>query len=116
MMLLQFVGRRSGRVVRVPVALHMIDGVPMAFTHRRWRLNFTGGAPVTVTHRGQVHRGHGVLLHATPEQVGTALRKALDNGTSPFVLGLKVARSYDPTIADLAAVGTSMIQFELDRD
>jgi hypothetical protein len=45
MMLLEFTGRRSGRRIRVPVALHLIDGVPMAFTHRPWRLNFTGGAP-----------------------------------------------------------------------
>jgi hypothetical protein len=57
MMLLEFTGRRSGRRIRVPVALHLIDGVPMAFTHRPWRLNFTGGAPVTVTHRGQVRQG-----------------------------------------------------------
>jgi hypothetical protein len=33
-MLLEFTGRRSGRRIRVPVALHLIDGVPMAFTHR----------------------------------------------------------------------------------
>jgi hypothetical protein len=72
MMLLEFTGRRSGRRIRVPVALHLIDGVPMAFTHRPWRLNFTGGAPVTITHRGQVRQGRGVLLPATPEQVGSA--------------------------------------------
>jgi hypothetical protein len=89
MMLLEFAGRRSGRRIRVPVALHLIDGVPMAFTHRPWRLNFTGGAPVTITHRGQVRQGHGVLLRTTPEQVGSALRAALDSGTSPFVFDLE---------------------------
>jgi hypothetical protein len=56
-MLLEFTGRRSGRRIRVPVALHLIDGVPMAFTHRPWRLNFAGGAPVTITHRGQSRHG-----------------------------------------------------------
>jgi hypothetical protein len=76
MMLLEFTGRRSGRRIRVPVALHLIDGVPMAFTHRPWRLNFTGGAPVTITHRGQVRQGRGVLLPATPEQVGSAYGRA----------------------------------------
>jgi hypothetical protein len=114
-MVLEFAGRRSGRVIQIPVALHTIDGVPMAFTQRRWRLNLTGGAPVTITHRGQVSRGRGVLLQATPEEVGTALRKALDNGSSPFVLGVKIARSYDPTIADLATVGLYPIQFEFEE-
>ncbi len=64
-MLLEFTGRRSGRRIRVPVALHLTDGVPMAFTHRPWRLNFAGGAPVTITHRGQSGHGRGVLLPAT---------------------------------------------------
>ena len=60
-MLLEFTGRR----IRVPVALHLIDGVPMAFTHRPWRLNFAGGAPATITHRGPCCHGRGVLLPAT---------------------------------------------------
>jgi hypothetical protein len=114
LMLLEFTGRRSGRRIRVPVALHLMDGVPMAFTHRPWRLNFTGGAPVTITHRGQVRQGRGVLLPATPEQVGSALRMALDSGTSPFVLGLKIAPSHEPTTQDLATVGHSLIRFDLE--
>jgi hypothetical protein len=114
MMLLEFTGRRSGRRIRVPVALHLINGVPMAFTHRPWRLNFTGGAPVTITHRGQVRHGRGVLLPAAPEQVGSALRAALDSGTSAFVLGLKIARSCEPTAEDLATVGHSLIRFDLE--
>jgi hypothetical protein len=113
-MLLEFTGRRSGRRIRVPVALHLIDGVPIAFTHRPWRLNFTGGTPVTITHRGQRRQGRGVLLPATPEQVGSALRAALDSGTSPFVLGLKIARSHEPTTQDLASVGHSLIRFDLE--
>jgi hypothetical protein len=103
-----------GRRILVPVALHLIDGVPMAFTHRPWRLNFTGGAPVTITHRGRSRQGHGVLLPATPELVGSALRTALDSGTSPFVLGLKIARSHEPTTQDLASVGHSLIRFDLE--
>ena len=113
-MLLQVVGRRSGHVIRVPVALHMIDGVPMAFTHRSWRLNFTGGASATITYRGKAHYGRGILIQSTPQQVGRALRAALDNGTSPFVLGLKITRSCNPTVADLATVGLCMIQLDLE--
>lgn len=114
LMLLEFTGRRSGRRLRIPAAPHLIDGVPMAFTHRPWRLNFSGGTPVTVTHRGQVRRGRGVLVAATPEQVGSALRTALDSGTSPFVLGLKIPRSCQPTAQDLASVGLSLIRFDLE--
>src|ERR687889_701050 len=112
--LLRFTGRRTGRLLCVPAGLHLIDGVPVAFTCRTWRLNFAGGAPVTVIHRAQVRRGRGVLVDATPEQLGSALRQALDNGASPFDLGLKVARSYQPTVADLGTVNLSMIRFELD--
>jgi hypothetical protein len=55
-----------------------------------------------------------VLLPATPEQVGSALRTALDSGTSAFVLGLKIARSCEPTAEDLATVGHSLIRFDLE--
>jgi hypothetical protein len=92
----------------------MVDGVPIVFTERPWRLNFTDPAPVTVTHRGRVRSGRAVLLQATPEQVGTALRTALDNGASAFEIGLKVRRSYDPTVADLSTIARSLIRIDFD--
>jgi hypothetical protein len=115
LMLVEFVGRRSGRVIRLPMAHHLIDGDVCAFTTRRWRLNFTGGAPVTVIHRGLTRHGRASLVAATPEQVGAALRTALDNGSSPFVLGLKMPRHHAATVADLAQVGMSLIRFDLER-
>lgn len=112
--LLEFTGRRSGKTIRVPVCLHTIDGVPTAFTERPWRLNFTDPAPVTVTHQGRVRHGRALLLRATPNEVGTALRKALDNGASPFELGLKVSGSYDPTIEDLSTIARGVIRIDFD--
>src|SRR3954453_16879706 len=109
--LLDFSGRRSGRLFTVPVALHRIDDVPMAFTARSWRLNFTGGAPVTLTHRGRVLHGEGTLLAHDPDELGLALRMAMDNGATPFLLGLKVDRGHQPTIADLARTGLFRIRF-----
>jgi hypothetical protein len=106
-------GRRTGRVLRIPMGLHDIDGVPTAFTCRRWRLNFTDSAKVTVTRRGQPRRGTAVLVAAKPGQVGTALRTALGNGASPFVLGLKIDKRHHPSIAELDGAGLSMIQFQL---
>lgn len=107
-------GRRTGRLLRIPMGLHDIGGVPTAFTCRRWRLNFTGSAPVTVTRHGQRHEGSAVLVDAAPGQVGAALRQALDNGASPFDLGLKIGKRTSPAVADLDAAGLSMIQFQLD--
>jgi hypothetical protein len=114
LMLVEFTGRRTGRVIRLPMARHLIEGDVCAFTGRPWRLNFTGGAPVIVTHRGRARQGHASLLAATSEQVGAALRTALDNGSSPFVLGLKIPRGDVPTVADLARVQTSLIRFDLE--
>jgi hypothetical protein len=34
--LVELRGRRTGRVLRIPIGLHDIDGVPTAFTCRRW--------------------------------------------------------------------------------
>lgn len=112
--LLEFTGRRSGKTIRVPVCAHLIDGAPAVFTARPWRLNFTDPARITVTQQGRVRRGHAVLLPATPRQVAAALRTALDNGATPFQLGLKVSGSYEPTIADLAAVAPSLIRIDYD--
>jgi hypothetical protein len=104
-------GRRTGRRLRIPIGLHDIAGVPTAFTSRRWRLNFTDGAPVTVTRRGQPRAGTAVLVAAQPGQIGTALRAALDGGATPFVLGIKVDKRHKASVAELDAAGLSMIQF-----
>lgn len=112
--LLEFTGRRSGKAIRVPVCLHMIDGVPTVFTERPWRLNFTDPAPVTVTQRGRVRHGRAVLLETTPQELGTALRAALDNGATPFELGLKISGPAEPTIADLSTVARGVIRIDFD--
>lgn len=114
--LLEFDGRRSGRRRRVPVCLHDVDGIPTVFTERPWRLNFAGGAAVTVTQRGRVRRGRARLLDATPQQVGAAMRIALDNGASPFELGLKVQRGHHPTADELAGIARSLIRIDFEED
>lgn len=115
--LLEFTGRRSGRTIRVPVCLHDIDGVPTVFTERPWRYNFTDPAPVTVTHQGRVRHGRAVIVPTTPWQLGTQLRAAMDNGASPFELGLKVSGSGEPTIADLSTIEQrSVIRIDFDDE
>lgn len=109
--LVEFRGRRTGQLLRIPMGLHDIDGVTTAFTCRLWRLNFTDSAHVTVTRKGQPRSGTAVLATAAPGQVGAALRTALSNGASPFVLGLKIDKRHDPSIAELDTAGLSMIHF-----
>jgi hypothetical protein len=115
-MLLEFTGRRTGRTIEVPVNFHLVDGVPMAFTDAPWRFNFEGGAPVRVTHRGQTYDTRGSLVPMSPEEMGRAVRKSLDNGGSAQRMGIKTPRGHQPTAAELAdlgpALGTSVIRLE----
>ena len=118
-MLLEFRGRRTGRTLRVPVNFHLVDGTPMAFTDAPWRLNFTGGAPVTVTHRGRVHRTRGELHVVSPQEMAEAVRKSLDAGGSAQRMGLRIRRGHEVSVEDLAALGpalgTSVITFDVGR-
>jgi hypothetical protein len=107
-MLLEFNGRRSGKPIRVPVNYHQVDGVPMAFTDRPWRLNFEGGTPVKVTYLGQVRETTGTLISMTPEQMGIAVRKSLDTGASAQRMGIRTVKGFEPTAADLATLGTAL--------
>lgn len=116
-MLLKFCGRRTGRTIKIPANYHDVDGVPMAFTERPWRLNFEGGAPVTVTHRGRAHRTKGTLVRMTPEEMAKAVRKSLDTGGSAQRMGVRTkVKGHEPSVEELAeigpALGTSVIRFE----
>ena len=107
-MLLDFRGRHTGRAMSVPVNFHLVDGVPMAFTQATWRHNFTGGAPATVTHRGEVYATTGTLVPVSAEAMGVAVRRSLDTGGSAQRMGIRTARDHDPTAAELAALGPAL--------
>jgi hypothetical protein len=107
MAVLEFNGRRSRRQLRVPVGLHDVHGTPTVFSERPWRLNFAGGAPVTVINRGARRRGRGELVQ-DPDKVGSAFVVALEQ-KRPSSLGIAVEKGHQPTAADLAALGSDMI-------
>jgi len=113
MAVLMFTGRHSGTRYRVPIGIHDVQDTPTVFTDRPWRLNFRDGAPVTVVHGGQQRHGNGVLVEGR-ENVGVALLDALQHTSRPSNLGLKVAKGHQPTVEDLAALGSSMIQVHYD--
>ena len=60
-LLLHYVGRRSGRHFDVPAGYHVIDGVVSVFTNSGWRHNFAGGRNIEVTLRGVRQPAHAVL-------------------------------------------------------
>ena len=113
-MLLEFEGRRTGRVYRIPVNYHSVDGVPMSFTDAPWRNNFAGGAPVKVTHRGRCHDTRGTLVPMSPVEMGVAVRKSLDTGGSAQRMGIRSPKGHEPTAAELAglALGSCVIRFD----
>lgn len=118
-MLLQFQGRRTGRIVTVPVNFNLVDGVPMAFTDAAWRHNFTTTIPVTVIHAGERYATTGTLVPKTPHEMGEALRKCLDTGSSASRMGIRTARGHEPTASELAdlgpEIGTCVIEFAFRR-
>ena len=112
MAVLEFSGRRSHRQLRVPVGLHDVHGTPTVFTDRPWRLNFAGGAPVTVIGRGVRRPGRAELLRDR-DAVGSAFVTALEH-MRPSNLGLAVDRGHQPTAQELAALGDDMITVHYD--
>ena len=112
MAVLEFRGRRTQRQFRVPVGLHEVDGTPTVFTERPWRLNFNGGAPVTVIHRGKRREAHGVLINDR-NRVGSAFATALAH-RRPRDLGVAVAKGHRPNAQELAALGGDIITFQYD--
>jgi len=112
MAVLNFAGRRSQQRYRVPVGVHDVDGTPTVFSDRPWRLNFAGGALVTVISRGKRRHGRGELVQDRAD-VGSALAIALER-TRPSNLGLAVEKGHQPTAQELAALGGDMITIRYD--
>jgi hypothetical protein len=91
------------------VSFNLVDGVPMAFTDWAWRLNFSGDAPVTVKHRGQVRKSYGTLVPMTPEQMADAIRKSVDNGGPAQRIGIRTARGCRASAEDIAGDGDRIV-------
>jgi hypothetical protein len=75
-LLLHYVGRRSGRRFDVPAGYHLVDGVVSVFTSSRWRYNFAGGRDVEVTLRG-VRQPARVVLCDDPDDVAQACERLI---------------------------------------
>jgi hypothetical protein len=103
MLVLHYVGRRSGRRFDVPAGYHIIDGVPSVLTSSGWRYNFTGGRAIEVTLRGE-RRPAFADLTAEPREVATVYeRLILELGTKQARrrLGLRFNVDRAPTLSEL---------------
>jgi len=110
--LLEFVGRRSGKRYAVPVMSYDFDGATVVFTDGRWAWNFVDGAPVTLRRRGKIYTGVAEL--ADESDVAPALRAVLAGLRSPRRVGLDIDAGHTPTDAELRSV-RSMIRLDVGR-
>jgi hypothetical protein len=74
LLLLHYMGRRSGRRFDVPTGYHMIDGVPSVLTSSGWRHNFAGGREIEVTLRGERRPAYAALVDEPGEVTGVYQR------------------------------------------
>jgi hypothetical protein len=109
--LLEFRGRRSGRVYRVPVGYHEIDdGLRVVFTPAPWRVNLRGGIPVTLRFRGQTHHLVGTL-DDDPASIAAALQAVADRTGSLKPVGVDIPAGHRVTADDVVAVDRAVIWF-----
>lgn len=112
--LLEFHGRRSGRMLRVPVGWHEIDTGHVVFTPAPWRVNFHGGTAVTVHFHGRRLRFVGTL-DDDPDTVAAALQSLADRRGSLRSVGMEIPEEHRVTATDVEAVDRALIRFEPTR-
>lgn len=108
--LLEFRGRGSGRLLRVPVGWHEIAGGPVVFTPSPWRANFRDGINVTVRYRGSRQELTGTL-DDDPGHVAAALQSLADRRGSLRPVGIDLPAGRAVTAGDVRAVHRGLIRF-----
>ncbi len=109
--LLEFHGRRSGRLLRVPVGWHQIGTEHVVFTPAAWRVNFDGGLAVTVHAHGRHFPMIGTL-DDDADSVANALQSLADQHGSLRPVGIDIPDNHHVTAADVAAVDRALIRFQ----
>ncbi len=109
--LLEFHGRRSGHLLRVPVGWHRTESGDVVITPAAWRGNFGSSIPVTVFHRGVRHDLIGTL-DTDPAHVAAELQSLMDRHGSLGRVGIKAPRGHRVTQRDVEALDRAVIHFE----
>ncbi|WP_396925880.1 hypothetical protein [Mycolicibacterium sp.] len=79
-MVLSFKGRKTGREFVLPVSAHRIDGDLYALVGSAWKVNFRGGASVSVLHDGVERSMRGELIEDRERTVDLFHRCATSYG------------------------------------
>jgi hypothetical protein len=121
LLLLHYVGRRSGRRFDVPAGYHLIDGVPSVLTSSGWRHNFAGGREIEVTLRGERRPAYAVLVDE-PGEVTGVYRRLIDKWGRKQArrrLGLRFNVDRVPSAAELRSAieqsGLSIVRIHDQR-
>jgi len=103
LLVLHYVGRRSGRRFDVPAGYHRIDGVVSVLTNSGWRHNFAGGTTIEVTLHGRRQPARAVLVNDpdTVAAVYSRMFSELGLKQAPRRLGLRVNLDRLPTVDEL---------------
>jgi hypothetical protein len=102
-LVLHYVGRRSGRRFDTPAGFHRIDGVLTVFTNSPWRHNFAGGVAIEVTLAGERVPAHAELV-AEPEAVAAMYQQVFEQlgwRAAQRRLGVKVHVGRQPTLEEI---------------
>ena len=108
---ISFKGRKSGKPYNLVVAVHDVDGEQLVFSQRVWMVNFKGGAPVSVRHKGKTLSGTGTLV-SDPAEIAPRLQKAIDAHGARSV-GLKMSDGHRVTPEDVKTVERKMLRLQL---
>lgn len=115
--LLTFKGRKSGKVMTVPVGYHRDGADLLLFTHSPWFHNFVGGAPVKLLLKGERKRGYGEAIEE-PEVVFTKVMEVLERigRTNIRRLGIMLDTKQEPTDEELrtASAGTVLVRIRVE--
>ena len=109
--LLEFRGRRSGKLRRITVGFYEVDSGSVVFTPAAWRANFREGLPVAVWFHGRRREFTG-LLDDDPERVTLALRSLAEQRGSLRLVGIGLPAGQQVCAADVVALDRAVIHFE----
>ncbi|OBK73703.1 hypothetical protein [Mycobacterium sp. 1164985.4] len=106
MMVIDVVGRKSGRQYSIPVSAHRIDGELYALTSAPWKNNFRDGATADVVLDGRTTKMRGELLTDTAlvAELSHRFAKAWGPKRAPAMMGLKFRDGGIPSVEDFADV------------
>lgn len=117
LLLLTFIGRRSGREYTTPVGYHRLGDGLVVFTHSGWWRNLRGGRPVTLRLRGERRRAEATPV-TDPEAVAEHVHRFLEtHGTDAARrIGLQVEGESVPDQAAFVQALEETVVLELELE